>query len=111
MTFPGAGRRVWAMTIRRIIGLVLLSAAALFGVADVWHSYFPAYGQDVITMGQLWLVASARSMEFVEGVTEHLWAPLWAFGIAPFLIAPAWSFFGVIGFLFFPFGRAKIADR
>jgi len=99
------------MTIRRIIGLVLLSAACLFGVADLWHSYFPAYGQDVITMGQLWLVLSARSMAFIQSLIERLWAPIWEFGIAPVLLAPAWSFFGVLGFLFFTFGRARIADR
>ena len=111
MTAVLGWRMVQGMTIRRIIGLVLLSAAGLFGVADLWHSYFPTYGQDVITMGQLWLVVSARSMELVEALTERLWSPIWDLGIAPVLIAPAWSFFGVLGFLFFAFGRPKVVDR
>jgi hypothetical protein len=100
------------MTTKRIIGIVLLAAAALFGLADVWHTYFPAYGQDTITMGRLWLLVSARSLGMVENLIErHLWAPIWDFGVSPVLVAPAWSFFGVLGGLFVAFGRPNSTDN
>jgi hypothetical protein len=99
------------MTTKRIIGFVLLAAAALFGLADVWHTYVPTYGEDTITMGRLWLLVSARSLSIVENLIErHLWAPIWDIGISPVLVAPAWSFFGVLGGLFLAFGRPKVAD-
>ena len=100
------------MTTKRIIGFVLLAAAALFGLADVWHTYVPAYGQDTITMGRLWLLVSARSLSAAETMIErHLWAPIWEFGFSPLLVAPAWSFFSVLGGLFIAFGRPKVADN
>lgn len=100
------------MTTKRIIGIVLLAAAALFGLADVWHTYFPTYGQDTITMGRLWLLLSSRSLGMVENlISRHVWAPLWDFGITPVLVAPAWSFFGVLGGLFIAFGRPKVTDN
>ena len=100
------------MTTKRIIGIVLLAAAALFGLADVWHTYFPAYGQDTITMGRLWLLVSARSLSMVENlISRHIWAPIWDFGVSPVLVAPAWSFFGVLGGLCIAFGRPKVADN
>src|SRR3954462_11365103 len=93
------------MTTKRIIGLVLLAAAALFGLADVWHTYFPSYGDEAVTMGRLWLLASARSLSIAENlIHHHLWGALWDFGVAPVLIAPAWSFFGVLGGFFIAFG-------
>ena len=100
------------MTTKRIIGIVLLAAAAMFGLADVWHTYVPTYGQDTITMGQLWLLVSARSLSSVERLIErHLWAPIWDFGISPVLVAPAWSFFSVLGGMFIAFGRPKVTDN
>jgi len=99
------------MTTKRIIGLVLLVAAGLLGLADVWQTYFPSYGDEPVTMGRLWLLVSARSLSITENLIErHLWAPIWEFGISPVLIAPAWSFFGVLGLLFFAFGRPKASD-
>jgi hypothetical protein len=44
-------------------------------------------------------------------IARHLWAPLWDFGVSPVLVAPAWSFFGALGVLFFIFGRQKVAER
>ena len=44
-------------------------------------------------------------------IQDHLWSPLWDVGISPLLVAPAWSFFGALGLLFFLFGRPKAADR
>jgi hypothetical protein len=100
------------MTVKAIIGLVLLLAAAMLGLADVWRAYFPSYGDQALTMGSLWLMVSARSLELVENLIQrHLWAPLWDFGISPVLIAPAWAFFAVLGSLFIAFGRAKVPER
>ena len=100
------------MTTKRIIGLVLIIAAALFGLADLWYTYFPSYGDQPITMGRLWLLVSAHSLSVTEDLIQrHLWAPIWDFGIAPFLIAPAWSFFGVLGGLFIAFGRPPVPER
>ena len=100
------------MTAKGILGLVLLTAAGLFGLADLWHAYFPAYGDQAITMGTLWLMVSARSLDLVENlVQQHLWAPIWDFGVSPILVAPAWSFFGVLGMLLIAFGRAKAPER
>jgi hypothetical protein len=100
------------MTTKRIIGLVMLVAAALFGLADLWHTYFPTYGDSAITMGRLWILVSARSLNIVENLIQrHLWAPIWDLGISPVLIAPAWSFFGVLGMLFIAFGRPKVPER
>jgi hypothetical protein len=92
--------------------MTMLAAALLFGAAEFWHTIVPRYGADDITMGRLWFMVSARSMAFVETlITQHVWSPLWDLGISPILVAPAWSFFGVLGFLFFVFGRPKVSDR
>ena len=100
------------MSVRRIIGMVMFCAALMFGAADLWHAYFPSYGNDLITMGRLWILVSARSLTFVETLIQrHIWSPLWDFGVSPILLAPAWSFFGVLGFLFFVFGQPKVSDR
>jgi hypothetical protein len=99
------------MTTKRIIGLILLVAAGLFGLADLWFTYVPTYGQDEITMGRLWLLVSAGSLSMTQNLLHHVWSPIWDFGFAPLLVAPAWSFFGVLGFLFIAFGRAKAVER
>ena len=112
MTFPKRRRKLPPMTTRRIIGLVLLTAAIMFGAADLWHTTFPTYGAQAITLGRLWILISASSMNLVESVvTRHLWSPIWNSGIWPILLAPAWSFFAFVGFLFFAFGRPKVEDR
>ena len=90
----------------------MLAAALLFGAADLWQNVVPTYGAQAITMGRLWDLISARSLDFVEAlITRHLWSPIWNVGISPILLAPAWSFFGFVGILFFVFGRAKVVDR
>jgi hypothetical protein len=100
------------MTARRIIGLVLLSAALMFGAAEFWFTIVPTYGASDITMGRLWVLVSARSLTIVQGlITDHLWSPIWNVGISPLLVAPAWSFFGALGLLFFIFGRQKVTER
>lgn len=100
------------MTIRRIIGLVLLTAAIMFGAADLWHIVVPTYGAEPITMGRLWLMVSARSLSIAETlITRHLWSPIWEVAISPLLIAPAWIFFGLLGFAFFIFGRQPVSER
>jgi hypothetical protein len=63
-------------------------------------------------MGKLWLLVSARSLNSVQAlVMNHLWSPIWNIGISPLLVAPAWSFFGALGLLFFIFGRSKVVER
>lgn len=100
------------MTVRRIIGLVLLSAALMFGAAEFWFSVMNTYGASDITMGRLWVMVSARSLNIVQSlVTDHLWSPVWDVGISPLLVAPAWSFFGALGLVFFIFGRPKVVER
>jgi hypothetical protein len=100
------------MTARRIIGMAMLGAALLFGAAEMWFTIVPTYGATDITMGRLWALISIRSMNTVQMlITDHLWSPIWNVGISPVLVAPAWSFFGVLGFLFFVLGRPKTADR
>jgi hypothetical protein len=100
------------MTARQIIGMVLLAAALMFGAAEFWYSIAPSYGASDITMGRLWLMLSARSLNVAQNLIEtHLWSPIWEIGISPLLIAPAWSFFGVLGFLFCVLGRPKVARR
>jgi hypothetical protein len=100
------------MTVRRIIGLVLLAAALMFGAAEFWFTIVPTYGASDITMGRLWVLVSARSLNVVQAlVVNHLWSPIWNVGISPVLVAPAWSFFGALGLLFFIFGRSKVAER
>jgi hypothetical protein len=90
----------------------MLGAALLFGAADMWFTIVPTYGAQAITVGRLWALISVRSMDLVETlITRHLWSPIWDVGIWPVLVAPAWSFFGVLGFLFFVFGRPKVSDR
>jgi hypothetical protein len=92
--------------------MVLLAAALMFGAAEFWYSIVPTYGASDITMGRLWLLVSARSLNMVQGlITNHLWSPIWNIGISPLLVAPAWSFFGGLGFLFIVFGRPKVAER
>jgi hypothetical protein len=93
--------------------MVMMVAALLFGVADLWHSYVPSYGEtQLITMGRLWLLISARSMTIVESVIQrHIWGPIWDFGISPVLVIPAWTFFLGLGVLFFLFGRPNPADQ
>ncbi len=90
----------------------MFGAALLFGAADMWTTSVNSYGAQVITMGRIWALISVRSMNLVESlITRHLWSPIWDIGIWPVLVAPAWSFFAVLGFLFFAFGRAKASDR
>jgi hypothetical protein len=92
--------------------MVMLAAALMFAAADLWHTTFPTYGAPAITMGRLWVLVSAGSMNFVEGlITRHLWSPIWNLGIWPFLVAPAWCFFGILGLLFFVFGRRPVSER
>jgi hypothetical protein len=91
--------------------MALLAAALMFGAAEFWYTIVPTYGAPDITLGRLWLLVSARSLNIVQGlITNHLWSPIWNIGISPILVAPAWSFFAVLGFLFFVFGRPKVAD-
>ena len=100
------------MTVRRIIGMVMLAAALMFGAAEFWFSVMNTYGAPDITMGSLWVMISARSLNIAqELIVEHVWSPIWNVGISPLLVAPAWSFFGAIGVVFFLFGRPKIAER
>jgi hypothetical protein len=100
------------MTMRQIIGMAMLGAALLFGAADLWFAAAPSYGAQAITIGRLWVLISAHSMVLAETlITHHLWSPIWNVGIWPVLVAPAWSFFAVLGFLFFVLGRPKVADR
>jgi hypothetical protein len=92
--------------------MVLLTAALMFGAAEYWFDLLNNYGAADITLGRLWLLVSARSLNIVQAlVTEHLWSPIWSVGISSLLVAPAWSFFGVLGVLFFVFGRPKLAER
>jgi hypothetical protein len=99
-----------SMTVRRIIGLVMLVAAVMFGLTDIWHTYVPTYGSEELTLGRLWDLISASSMNFVQSLFErHFWSPVWEFGISPMLVVPAWMFFLGLGFLFFTFGRPKVA--
>jgi len=100
------------MTARQIIGMVLLAAALMFGVAELWLSAVASYGTPDITMGRLWFLISARSLTIVRDlITDHLWSPIWNIGISPLLVAPAWSFFGVSGALLIFLGRPKAARR
>src|SRR4051812_39199412 len=100
------------MTTRQIIGMALLGAALLFGVAEMWLTVVPTYGAPDITVGRLLALVSVRSMNSVQMlITHHLWSPIWNVGIFPVLVAPAWSLFGVLGFLFFVFGRPKTSTR
>lgn len=100
------------MTVRRIIGMVMLAAALMFGAAEYWFSLVNTYGASDITMGRLWFLVSARSLTIAQSlITDHLWSPIWNIGISPILVAPAWSFFGVLGILFFIFGRPKVVER
>jgi hypothetical protein len=92
--------------------MVMLTAALMFGAAEYWFDLLNNYGAADITLGRLWLLVSARSLNIVQAlVTEHLWSPIWNVGISSLLLAPAWSFFGVLGVLFFVFGRPKLAER
>jgi hypothetical protein len=92
--------------------MALLAAALLFGVADMWFKTMQVYGAPEITLGGLWALISVHSMNMVEAIiTRHLWSPIWNAGISPILVAPAWSFFLVLGFLFFVFGQPKPAPR
>jgi hypothetical protein len=101
------------MTVGRMIGLVLIAAAAMFGAADLWHTIVPyGGGTDIITMGRLWVMVSVASMNGLDDlIHRYLWAPIWEFGIAPLLLVPAWAFFGVLGMLFMIFGRPKVAGQ
>ena len=112
MTIPANRLRLPCMTLRRIIGMAMLGAALLFGAADMWLGVVQSYGAQAITMGRLWALVSVRSMDLVETlITRHLWSPIWDIGIWPILVAPAWSFFAVLGFLFFLFGRPPVSER
>ena len=100
------------MTLRQIIGMVMLAAAALFGAADMWFTVVPSYGAEAITMGRLWALISFRSLHLVETlITVHLWSPIWDLGVWPILVAPAWTVFGALGFLFIFFGRRPASER
>ncbi len=100
------------MTVRRIIGMVMLAAALMFGAAEFWFSVINSYDAGAITLGRLWVTISARSLNIVQSlITDHLWSPIWNVGISPLLVAPAWSFFGALGVLFFIFGRPKVVER
>ena len=89
----------------------MLAAALMFGAAEFWYSVMPTYGAEDITMGRLWVLISARSLNYVQALTSHLWSPIWNVGLSPILVAPAWSVFGALGLLFCVFGRPKVADR
>jgi hypothetical protein len=101
------------MTAGRIIGLVLIVAAIMFGAADLWHTQVPySGGSDAITMGRLWVMVSLASMNMVEGlIHQYLWAPIWDIGISALLLVPAWTFFGALGALFIVFGNPKASDQ
>jgi len=90
----------------------MLAAAIMFGAADLWNTTFPTYGAPAITMGRLWILISASSMNLIEAaITRHLWSPIWDMGIWPVLVAPAWAFFAFLGFMFCVFGRPSVIDR
>jgi hypothetical protein len=92
--------------------MAMLGAALLFGAAEMWLTIVPTYGAPDITMGHLWAIVSLRSLNAMQAlVTEHIWSPIWNIGIAPVLVAPAWSFFAVLGSLFFVLGRPAASDR
>ena len=100
------------MTTKQIIGMVLLAAALMFGAAEFWSTIAPSYGAPDLTMGHLWIMISARSLNIVQSlITDHLWSPIWNVGIWPLLVAPAWAVCGGLGFLFFLLGRSKVAER
>jgi len=64
--------------------MVMLSAALLFGAADMWFTVVPTYGAQAITVGRLWALISVRSMDLVETlITRHLWSPIWDIGSRP----------------------------
>jgi hypothetical protein len=92
--------------------MALLGAALLFGAADMWFAAVPTYGAQAVTVGNLWALISVRSMNAMQLlITHHLWSPLWNLGISPVLVAPAWSFFGALGFIFFVLGRPNTSER
>jgi hypothetical protein len=92
--------------------MVMLAAALIFGAAEFWYGIMHTYGASDITLGRLWVVISARSLNIVQSlVADHLWSPIWNLGISPLLLTPAWSFFGALGLLFFVIGRPKVVER
>jgi hypothetical protein len=101
------------MTAGRIIGLVFLVSAIMFGAADAWHTLVPyGGGSDIITMGRLWVMVSVASMNGLDNlIHRYLWGPIWDVGISSLLLVPAWAFFGALGLLFMVFGRPKVSDQ
>lgn len=91
----------------RIAGLVMISAALMFGGVDLFRDVTNS-GSDV-TVVRLWTMISYRSLSWVQSVIQgYLWAPIWDKAIAPILLLPAWMFFSITGALAFFLGRRKI---
>jgi hypothetical protein len=101
------------MTAGRIIGLVLVVAAIMFGAADLWHTEVPfGGGSDIITVGRLWVMISVASMNMADDfIHSYLWGPIWDIGISALLLVPAWAFFAALGALFIIFGHPKPSDQ
>jgi hypothetical protein len=101
------------MTAWRIIGLLLLAAALLFGVADWWHGFAFAegFGAGALTLQKLWVTFSLRSFTVVADSIQRLWSPLWQGLLEPILTLPAWTLFSAIGAALLVLGRPRAERR
>ena len=91
----------------RIAGLIMISAALMFGAVDLYREAIHEGSR--ITVMSIWTMVSMRSLTWVQSIIQtYIWSPIWDKGIAPILLLPAWMFFSITGTLAFFLGRRKI---
>jgi hypothetical protein len=91
----------------RIAGLIMISAALMFGAVDIYRDAIHSGSQ--ISVLSIWAMFSMKCMTWVQMfIQNYIWAPIWSNGIGPILLLPAWIFFGIAGLLVFFLGRRKI---
>ncbi|MBL9033633.1 MAG: hypothetical protein JNN33_02655 [Rhodospirillaceae bacterium] len=87
-----------------MVGLGLLAVALLFGAANIWFWIIDAPGGG-ISLLDVWVKVSARSLGGTQYVIEHYtWPPIWQ-GIHVLLIQPAWLITGAVALVCIGLGR------
>ncbi|HZT20825.1 MAG TPA: hypothetical protein VFA23_15550 [Dongiaceae bacterium] len=86
------------MTVRRVIGWLLIAAALFYLARDLVHLIH--MGRWTATpAGKVWYGISPGSLNLLQaGIERHVWKPLWT-AILWVLLRPIWVVLGVPGLL------------
>ena len=99
------------MSVGRILGLFLLTAAALAAVAEIVRS-LEAGGWMPLAAGYVWYDLDRGSLNLVQAVTQRYLLPeLWDPVAVTLLQLPLWLLLAVPGLLLWLLGRRRQSPR